>query len=264
MKTLIVAPSLPDLVDVPDEVAALANRVPSVLLQGTVNKGQIIGAIEREGSFEGFWFATHGNADGVMLSNGAMLSAYDIAAHANTANCEWVVLNTCESRSLVSSIQNISLVDIVATETGTIADEAAWQFARLLAIEFSKGRTMRQSVLAVAPGSTVHRYYRNERRDMTRQFPIHPAVAAINPTIDEKIDILTGLVDGDPRRGVVGLRTQNKEIIDRLLAIERRQNNADEERAELSAKLTTAYYVLIALAIGVMVGTLAIVWILGR
>ncbi len=263
-KILIIAPNLPDLTNVPDEVAGLANRVPSVLLQGTVTKESIIGAIEREGSFEGFWFASHGSDSGILLSGGVVLSAYDIAAHANTANCEWVVLNTCQSRTLVAAMQSMSMVDVVATESPNIADIEAWQFARLLAIEFSKSGNIRKSVQVVAPGSTVHRYYRNERIDMTRQNPptnSPPLPFQITPSVEENLSILMGWVDGDRRRGVVGLREQSAEILARLEQMERRQTLADDERGELSAKLTTAYYILIAVALGVMAATGAIVWL---
>ncbi len=262
MKILIIAPNLPDLPGVPDEVAGLANRVASVLLQGTVTKSEIISAIEKEGTFEGFWFASHGNDKGVLLSNGKMFSGYDIASYANAANCEWVVLNSCDSNALVTVIQNLSMVDIVATESGDIADEAAWQFGRLLAIEYSKTGKLRQAVQAIAPGSTVHRYYRNERFNMmTRQNTTPAQMLQTDQTLEDKINRLIKLVEGDRSWGIVGITQQMQDISDRLGAIEKKQTQADEERSELSAKLTTAYYGLIALALGVMVGTVSIVWL---
>lgn len=261
MKILIIAPNLPDLPNVPDEVAGLSNRLDHVLLQGTVTKSEIIGKIEQEGTFEGFWFASHGSNMGVLLSNGAMFSAYDIAAYANVAQCEWVAINTCDSSALVTVIQNLSMVDVIATETGDIADVEAWQFGRLLAIEYAKGRDIRKAVQVIAPGSTVHRYYRNERFNMTRQNTTPAQMPQTDQTLEDKINRLIKLVEGDRSWGIVGLTQQMQDIADRLRTIEVKQQQADEERSELSAKLTTAYYGLIALALGVMVGTVSIVWL---
>ena len=261
MKILIIAPNLPDLPNVPDEVAGLSNRLDHVLLQGAVTKSEIIGKIEQEGTFEGFWFASHGSNMGVLLSNGAMFSAYDIAAYANVAQCEWVAINTCDSSALVTVIQNLSMVDVIATETGDIADVEAWQFGRLLAIEYAKGRDIRKAVQVIAPGSTVHRYYRNERFNMTRQNTTPAQMPQTDQTLEDKINRLIKLVEGDRSWGIVGLTQQMQDIADRLKGIERKQILADEERSELSAKLTTAYYILIALAVGVMAVTLAIVWL---
>ena len=258
-KILIVAPNLPDLANVPDEAASLSNRFDSVLLQGTVTRDRVISAIEAEGRFEGIWFATHGGATGVLLSNGETLGAYDIASIANTAGCEWVVLNTCDSRLLVSAIQTLSNVDIVATETEQIADPAASQFARLAAVEYMQnGGNLKQAVRVVAPGSSIHRFYQNERNTMVRQYNNPPQT---DQTLEDKIDLLMGLVEGDARRGVKGLMTQNQEILDRLKTIETHQKQADDERSELSAKLTTAYYILIIVGLGGAVATLAIVWL---
>ena len=50
MKILIIAPNLPDLPNVPDEVASLSNRLDHVLLQGTVTKSEIIGKGHLRGS----------------------------------------------------------------------------------------------------------------------------------------------------------------------------------------------------------------------
>ena len=261
MKILIIAPNLPDLPNVPDEVAGLSNRIDSVLLQGTVTKSEIIAAIEKEGTFEGFWFASHGSNQGVLLSNGAMFSAYDIAAYANVAQCEWVAINTCDSSALVTTIQNLSEVDVIATETENIADEEAWQFGRLLAIEYAKGRDIRKAVQVIAPGSTVHRYYYNERSNMVRQYTPPAQMPQTDQTLEDKINRLIKLVEGDRSWGIVGITQQMQDISDRLWAIEKKQTQADDERFELSAKLTTAYYILIAVAVGVMVASLAIVWL---
>ena len=268
MKILIIAPNLPDLPNVPDEVASLSNRLDHVLLQGTVTKSEIIGKIEQEGTFEGFWFASHGNDEGVLLSNGAMFSAYDIAAYANVAQCEWVAINTCDSSALVTTIQNLSEVDVIATETENIADVEAWQFGRLLAIEYAKSGDIRKAVQSIAPGSTVHRYYRNERSNMTRQYtpptkemPKLAQPVRTDKTLEDKIDRLVRLVEGDPALKLKGLTELVEDLIAVIQILKDKQRDADDERAELSAKLTTAYYVLIALAVSVGVTTLSIVWL---
>jgi len=266
VKVLIVAPNFPELAQVPDEVASLANRVPNVLLQGSVTSERVISALDDEPSFEGFWFATHANDQGVVLNGPTILTPYEIAAYANAADCEWIVLNTCGSRRLVAEIQMLSTVDIVATESDEIADTAAWQFARLLAIEFGRTGNMRTSVHTVAPGGSRHRYYENERRTiMTRQYPTPSTQGQPQEhdfrKLEDKVDVLTGLVDGDNRRGVVGLREQSGEILRRLSGIEERIGASEHESADVRSRLTTAYYILIALVVGVATLTGAVLFL---
>ena len=261
-KVLIVAPTMPDLPSVADEVAGLSNRVPSILLQGTVTRERIISAIEKEGRFEGFWFATHGIADGVMLSDGAMLSAYSISSMLNTADCEWVVFNTCGSHGLVSAIQLRSRVDVVATEADSIADTGAWEFGRLLAVEFSQTGNMRQAVSRVAPGSDVHRFYPSERRMMRQYANLSPtSTVQTDQTLEDKIDVIMGWVNGDERRGVKGLREQSGKILERLERIDQQMETAQAERDSLAAKLSTVQIFLIILGAGVIAAIVAIVWL---
>ncbi len=261
-KVLIVAPTMPDLPSVADEVAGLSNRVPSILLQGTVTRERMISAIEAEGHFEGFWFATHGNAAGVLLSNGEMLSAYQIAQMINTADCEWIVLNTCGSRGLVSAIQLRSRVDVVATEADSVADTGAWEFGRLLAVEFSQSGNLRQAVSRVAPGSDVHRFYPSER-DMTRQYANLSPTATLqtDQTLEDKMDVLMGWVNGDDRRGVRGLREQSGQILQRLDTIDKQMEDATAERESLAAKLATVQIFLIIVGAGVIASIVAIIWL---
>jgi len=265
-KVLIIAPTRPALTKVPDEVAALSNRLPSVLLQGDdVTEDRIVAAVREEGSFEGFWFATDGGQDGAALSNNTIISAYSIAALLRIADAEWVVFNTCDSRSLVVTIQLLAPVDVVATEASQIADVEAWRFAKRLAVEFSQSGNMREAVSKAAPGSAVHRFYQNERNTM-RQYANSnqsPAITSLqtDQTLEDKLDILMGWVDGDDRRGVKGLREQSGQILDRLDSIDEQLETANAERNSLSAKLATVQAFLVLVGLGVMAATLAIIWL---
>ncbi len=258
LKTLIIAPTRPALTKGPDEVAYIASKIPSVILQGDdVTEDRIAEAIGTHGSFEGFWFTTDGSKDGAVLSNGTMITPYAIAALLRIAEAEWVVFNICDSRELVSTIQLLAPVDVVATEAGQIEDVEAWHFAKRLAVEFSRSGSMRQAVSKAAPGSAVHRFYQNER-NMVRQYastkPTIPTVIQSDQTEREMLQLLMGWVDGDRRRGVRGLRETSDEILKQM-------EKAKEERDSLAAKLSAAQTFLIIEGAGVIAAIVSIIWL---
>jgi hypothetical protein len=205
MTVIIVAPSIPDLPLVAEEAAALANALPDrqILTGEEATARGIINAIadiaRGNGRVTGLWFASHGNEEGVMLTRG-MLDAISLASLLSTAGASWLVLNTCGSRGLVNAIQLRAGVDVVATETDEIKDASAWEFGRLLAIQYARSGNLKQSVAQVAPGSDRHRYYEHNGRE---RMPEHVQTEKLST--DEKLNLLVGRIIGDKWRGVPGL-----------------------------------------------------------
>lgn len=233
MTVIIVAPSIPDLPLVAEEAAAVANALPKrILLQGEEASARgIINAVADAMSsgriISGIWFASHGDDNGVWLSSGA-LDAISLASILSTSGAQWVVFNTCGSRGLVSAIQLRAEVDVVATEAESIADPHAWEFGRLLAIQYAQSGDLRQSVAQVARGSDRHRYYENNRRPMER---IKPE----SLSTEEKLNLLVGRIVGDRLRGVVGLVdtvTETNQAIAALTVAMREERQRREELAE--------------------------------
>ena len=151
---------------------------------------------------------------------------------------------------------------MVATEAGQIEDVEAWRFAKRLAVEFSQSGNMRESVSKAAPGSSVHRFYQNER-NMTRQYanPSPTATLQTDQTLEDKMDVLMGWVNGDDRRGVRGLREQSGQILQRLDTIDKQMEDATAERESLAAKLATVQIFLIIVGAGVIASIVAIIWL---
>lgn len=205
MKVLVIAPTVIDLPLVAEEAAAVANSLPeTVLLQGDEASARgIINAIAQHGEFEGFWFAAHGSEAGVQLT-GTILDAISLASLLAAAGAKWIVLNTCASRLLVNAVQLRATVDIIATETPNIKDADAWEFGRLLAIQYGRTHDIKEAVALVARGSDHHRYYEHNQRK-TASTPMDRDINPDRLTDQEILRLLYDRIIGNALRGTPGI-----------------------------------------------------------
>ena len=218
---LVIAPFHKDLPAVPDEVAGLVSELDAKLLQGEVRARDVVEAIA-DGPYEGIWFATHGDAQGVQLS-GEVLDAWDLAQLIAASGARWVMFNTCESAGLVDIIQNFTLADVVATRVGQgLPDRRAWLTARLLALKLreTEGDT-RPAMQLAAPGGAGnwYRYWPNQRRITNNDTALMTTsrIRREDPEIllerlRTDVERLITVIDGDSDLGLAGIRSRIDEI----------------------------------------------------
>ena len=78
MKTILISPYQRDLTRVPDEVEDVANLLNARIVQGTVDLARFFRELSG-GQWELIWIASHGNEEGIQLSDG-IISGDTLAA----------------------------------------------------------------------------------------------------------------------------------------------------------------------------------------
>lgn len=131
MKTLIVAPQQPDLAMQQAEVQRLVNTLDGAqVLLGAVTWPAVADEIQR---FQPdiLWFATHGNSDGIILSD-VLVDGDMLASVTRGGSVRLIVLNTCDSRAVAERIHAATGCDVVAT-IGPVDDRHAFTVAQRFA-----------------------------------------------------------------------------------------------------------------------------------
>lgn len=155
LNILLVAPDHPDLPNVAAEVAAIRQNHDVVALLGPVRDPDIARAVQN-GPYDIIWFASHGNEDGVLLSDG-LLPIDGVGQYArHAALC---VLNTCSSENVAISIISGGDTDMICT-IGDVRDTDAQRFGILLSGELTRHDDFHDAYLRARPEGGKYRYYR--------------------------------------------------------------------------------------------------------
>ncbi len=134
MKILLFAPRT-NLLYADAEVQAIlrsGNDVTPVL--GSVNRQQFLDEVLRSDA-DVLWICSHGNEDGILLSDGILSSPR--LTQAARGRYGTIVLNTCSSFKTAQMLQNDTEAEIIATIIETPDEEAFYTgalFAHYLAI----------------------------------------------------------------------------------------------------------------------------------
>lgn len=129
MRVLLVAPRT-DLLYVDKEVqAVLRSGLAVTPLIGEVTSTDLINEI-KNGDHDVLWFATHGNANGVLLSDGT-LSASELVPLVRE-RFRLVFLNSCGSLQTAQMIQEEANTDVICTIL-EVPDRQAFQTGSLFA-----------------------------------------------------------------------------------------------------------------------------------
>lgn len=86
------------------------------------------------GYYDALWFCTHGNADGIILSDGPLLPTLLVPLVRHRVRL--VVLNTCDSDDIARQLQNDTQSHVIATVVD-VPDQEAFQTGALLANELA-------------------------------------------------------------------------------------------------------------------------------
>ena len=177
MNIIVVSPFSEDLKYLQNEVDSIASKLENVtVVSGNVTEERLIEFFNRD--YDGFWFAGHGNADGLVLSDGQVFQASELISYIKRSNVKWLVLNSCDSDELVGLLLMATKADVL-TVSKEIEDRDAWRVSRLLISKLASGFDIREAVKDVLPGNLGrHRFYANEHRVMSVE----------NSVIERKLD----------------------------------------------------------------------------
>lgn len=124
MRVLVVAPDQPGLNTRP-EVRQIQRRHHMSVLDGSVTPEDVYQCC-RETAFQVIHFATHSGPEGVVLSNGAVFDAEDIAQVARLQETPCVFFNSCQSGKLASYAVRHGVRYAVHTNVD-LEDSEAWK-----------------------------------------------------------------------------------------------------------------------------------------
>ena len=148
MNVLLIAPRT-DLLYVEEEVQGILRSGLTVTpLLGNVTHADVLREVEK--SYDVLWLCTHGNEEGVLLSDGVLNASLLVALVRDKFNL--IVLNTCESFRVAQLVQNETSAEVVATVL-SVPDKEAFQTGTIFARELAKTGDFERAYYAARPGS---------------------------------------------------------------------------------------------------------------
>lgn len=157
-RILVIAPDT-DGVDLPKmtiEIGAIQRYHDATVLRGNVRDQDIAAAVV-ENEFDILWFITHGNDEGVLLSDG-MLSTTALIQYVRADDTQLCVLNTCASEQVAIELASQSGADVICT-IGQVDNKDALRLGQLLAGELAYCETYREAYELIATPDSNYRYY---------------------------------------------------------------------------------------------------------
>lgn len=151
MNVLLVAPDV-GLQGAMNEVRAVALALHPVPLNGHVTRKDLLDALAGH-VWDVIWFATHGDQNGIMLSDGPV-SIADLTAIARNSGAHLVVLNSCSSRYVGMEIHYELGVDVITTEAAA-DDMSAYQTGAFLARNLASGLSVVDAYERSKPGQNA-------------------------------------------------------------------------------------------------------------
>lgn len=155
MDVLVIAPQHEDLPDASIEIAAIQRFHNATVLSGIVRESDITAAVE-DGNVEIIWWITHGDKDGVLLSD-APLSVAGVGQYVRASGAALCILNTCSSETVALAIVATGKADMICT-IGLVGNRDAIRLGSLLAGELANSDTYYEAYQIVAPSGGLYRY----------------------------------------------------------------------------------------------------------
>lgn len=124
MRVLIVAPDQPGINTIP-EVRLIQAWHHTSTLNGRVTSEDIFRACQ-DTAFDVIHFATHGGPDGVLLSDGEVFSAEDVAQVARLRETGEVFFNACETGSIAAYVVSHGVRTAISAER-EVEETQAWK-----------------------------------------------------------------------------------------------------------------------------------------
>lgn len=232
MKTILFAPAQPDMQFQDEEVATLANTLGAKIVNGIVGLKDIFRELASD-AWEIVWFASHGSAEGIHLTD-TVLDGDTLSAGLRGTNAKLIVLNTCDSERSAEQIYASTSIPVLCN-VGPVTVQAAFATSSRFADEIFRGRD-------------VWTAYQNSRTKTFRLIPENPAIYARGAKDIERR--VSRLEDSDAEHERV-IRDMSDLIYGRA-----NEGGIVHQMARLTEKLGEIRFVLWVL-IGLFVATLA-------
>lgn len=200
MNVLLVSPEF-GLQEAANEVRQVSMALHAVVLNGTVTRKDLVDALDalRDGKkWDVIWFATHGDAKGVKLSD-SMINIADLTAIVRNSGAYLVVLNSCSSRYVGLELHYELGVDVITTEADA-SDISAFQTGTFLARHLASGLSVMDAFDRSRPGQQSMYYLftriqRNDEAELRTIQMLNEAVASIKKLIADGNSALVSRVD---------------------------------------------------------------------
>lgn len=148
MNVLLIAPDV-GLSNVLNEVRSVSVALRAVALTGIVTRKDIMDTLQGY-VWDVIWFATHGDENGIMLSDG-YVPISDLTAIVRNSNAYLAVLNTCSSRYVGLEMHYELGVDVICTQSDA-NDMSAYQTGTLLARNLANNMSVADAFEQSRPG----------------------------------------------------------------------------------------------------------------
>jgi hypothetical protein len=173
MRIFVVAPTHHDLPDATIEISAIDRRHHATILRGHVRDQDIAEKLNGQ-SFDIIWWISHGDENGILLSDG-VLNIAGARQYLRASGAKLGVLNTCESESVARSIAIGGNADIICT-VGAINNRDAIRFGSLLAVELAKTEDFFAAYRTVDPDDGTYKYIRARIAPLDQRKRLMPEV----------------------------------------------------------------------------------------
>lgn len=157
LRVLVIAPEDPNLPDVDIEILAIKQLHEVVLVSGTVREVDIADAIRREEPFDVIWWVAHGGAEGIQLSDRAVLKIDGVTQYVTASHARLCVLNSCSSEDSARRIVVGGTAAIIYTITNLV-NEDALRFGPLLAKALSETTDFHLAFINAKPTKGEYRF----------------------------------------------------------------------------------------------------------
>lgn len=203
LRTLTVSPKT-DLLMVEAEVAAVVNHLHASILTGQVTSENLLSKLEEQ--WDIVWFATHGDENGIYLSDGP-ISSDVLVPFMRTANASLIVLNTCSSINVAQDIYNELSIDLVCA-IRPIPDRQAFFTAKQFAFNLSRGLSPYDAYVRAKPGRNRDYVFLGRGNSL---MPLSAIDEREYQRMSQELGRLVRLIDGEERDQEPGLLRVVKE-----------------------------------------------------
>jgi hypothetical protein len=217
-RVLVVAPET-DLVMVSAEVMNVVNALGAKILQHP--ESNVYGLLNMINEpFDILWFATHGDENGIYLSEGELLSTSELTTVVRAAGARLTVLNTCSSRPVALTIHDELQTEFVCT-IKPVPDRTAFITGTIFARKLAQGLGFFEAYQQAKPGQNSTYAYIGDREQ------VMPTNERSSRTDDElgmikdSVRRLEALVSGNPQWNVYGLVPEVRDLrskVEQLIA----------------------------------------------
>lgn len=226
-RCLVIAPNNPDLPYASDEVMSVVNALEGRLLQG--KRATLHGMLDMTGEgWDIVWICSHGDERGIYLQDG-VVNASELTTLIRSAGTKLTVLNTCASYPIAKAIFEELRGNLVCT-LRAIPDRQAFVTGAVFAKQIANGHDFHDAYELAKPGQNSTYTFFGAKGSVMPPYnnPKATSEAGSEARLNEVVERLDALVNGDPRLRLKGLVDSNKEVVDEVRAMSVRLQKVED------------------------------------